>query len=146
MGSGGVDSATIYSLKRILGAARKLEEGGSLTLLATVAAGSASTLDEVVLGELGGIANLQLNLDRSLAARHLHPAIDLLASATRHEERLRSSEQMAAVTGLRRSLGMLCAGGDPAPGIEALVERVRSTADNDELLAGLAGNPLVHSN
>jgi len=141
--AGGLDSGVLYPLKRLLGAARNLEEGGSVTVLATVAADTGSALDAIVLDELCGAANMQLRLDRRLAARRIHPAIDVLGSATRHEERLRSPEQLAAVGVLRRELDALAVGGDQAPAIEALVARIRATASNDQLLAGLAGNPLV---
>ena len=141
--AGGLDAGVLYPLKRMLGAARNLEEGGSVTVLATVAADTGSAIDEIVVDELAGAANMQLRLDRRLAARRIHPAIDVLGSATRHEERLRSPEQLAAVGVLRRELDALAAGGDPAPAVEALVARIRATASNDELLAGLAGNPLA---
>lgn len=140
--AGGIDAGALYPLKRLLGAARKLGEGGSVTILATVAADTGSGIDEVVADELRGAANMQLRLDRRLAARRIHPAVDVLASATRHEERLRDPEQLEAIGALRRQLDALAAGGDPAPAVDALVARVRATASNDELLAGLAANPL----
>ncbi len=137
---GGIDAAALHAPKKLFGAARNLEEGGSLTIVATASVGTGSPLDEAVLEELEGTANMELRLDRSLAERRLHPAIDVEGSSTRHEELLFERDQLQQVWKLRGELVALGAGGDHAAGYEALLDRLRATQSNEELLADLAGD------
>ena len=102
--SGGVDAAAMYPPKRFFGAARNIENGGSLTILATAVVDSGSAMDEVIFEEFTGTGNMELHLSRELADKHLFPAIDVAASGTRHEELLFSPEEAAVVTRLRGEL------------------------------------------
>jgi len=139
--SGGVDSSALYPPKRFFGAARNVEEGGSLTIVATALIDTGSRMDEVIFEEFKGTGNMELRLDRKLAERRLYPAIDVNASSTRHEELLFERDQLAQVFKLRRVLNALAGEGSTAPGLELLLDKLRSTKSNDEFLADIAKAP-----
>ncbi len=139
--SGGVDSGALYPPKRFFGAARNIEEGGSLTILATALVETGSKMDEVIFEEFKGTGNMELRLDRHLAERRLYPSIDVNASSTRHEELLFSPGQLQQVWKLRRVLNALAADGSAAAGLELLMDKIRSTKSNDEFLADIAKGP-----
>jgi transcription termination factor Rho len=139
--SGGIDTAALYPPKRIFGAARNIEEGGSLTILATALVETGSRMDEVIFEEFKGTGNMELRLDRKAAERRVFPAIDVDGSSTRHEELLFDRDQLQQVWKLRRVLHALGQDGNPVAGLELLVDRVRATRSNDEFLAELARNP-----
>ncbi len=140
--SGGMDTGALYPPKKFFGAARNLEEGGSLTILATALVETGSRMDEVIFEEFKGTGNMELKLDRHLAERRTYPAIDVNASSTRHEELLYPEEQLQQVWRLRRGLNALVAGGNNATGLELLLDRLRASRSNDELLADLTKNPI----
>jgi transcription termination factor Rho len=136
--SGGVDSGALYPPKKFFGAARNIEEGGSLTILATALVETGSRADELIFEEFKGTGNMELRLDRRLAERRLYPSIDVNASSTRHEELLFDRGQLQQVWKLRRVLNALAADGNSAPGLELLMDKIRSTRSNDEFLAEIA--------
>jgi transcription termination factor Rho len=139
--SGGVDSGALYPPKKFFGAARNIEEGGSLTILATALVETGSRMDEVIFEEFKGTGNLELRLDRRLAERRLYPAIDVNGSSTRHEELLFDRSQLQQVWKLRRVLNGLGDGGNPAAGLELLMDKLRTTRSNGEFLAEIAKAP-----
>jgi transcription termination factor Rho len=139
--SGGVDSGALYPPKRFFGAARNIEEGGSLTILATALVETGSKMDEVIFEEFKGTGNMELRLDRRLAERRLYPSIDVNASSTRHEELLFDRSQLQQVWKLRRVLNALANEGSAAPGLELLMDKIRTTKSNDEFLAEIAKGP-----
>jgi transcription termination factor Rho len=139
--SGGVDSTALYPPKRFFGAARNIEEGGSLTIVATALIETGSRMDEVIFEEFKGTGNMELRLDRRLAERRLYPAIDVNASSTRHEELLFERNQLNQVWKLRRVLNALAAEGNSAPGLELLIDKLKTTRSNDEFLAEIAKAP-----
>jgi transcription termination factor Rho len=140
--SGGVDSGALYPPKKFFGAARNVEEGGSLTVLATALVETGSKMDEVIFEEYKGTGNMELRLDRRLAERRLFPAIDVNASSTRHEELLFSRESLNSIWKLRRVLNALASEGSGAPGLELLIDKVRSTRSNQEFLAEIQKSPV----
>lgn len=140
--SGGVDSGALYPPKRFFGAARNVEEGGSLTVLATALVETGSKMDEVIFEEFKGTGNMELRLDRRLAERRLYPAIEVNSSSTRHEELLFSREALNSVWKLRRVLNALAAEGSSAPGLELLIDKIRSTRSNQEFLAEIQKSPV----
>jgi transcription termination factor Rho len=135
--SGGVDSGALYPPKKFFGAARNIEEGGSLTILATALIETGSRMDEVIFEEFKGTGNMELRLDRRLAERRIYPAIDVEASSTRHEELLFDRQQLQMVWKLRRVLNALEGGA----GLELLMDKIKSTRSNDEFLAEIAKAP-----
>jgi len=139
--SGGVDSGALYPPKKFFGAARNVEEGGSLTILASALVETGSKMDEVIFEEFKGTGNMELRLDRRLSERRLYPAIDVNASSTRHEELLFERGQLQQVWKLRRVLNALASDGKDAAGLELLMDKIRSTASNDEFLAEIAKGP-----
>ncbi|ANS78659.1 Transcription termination factor Rho [Serinicoccus hydrothermalis] len=128
--SGGVDSAALYPPKKFFGAARNIENGGSLTILATALVETGSKMDEVIFEEFKGTGNMELKLDRQLANRRIFPAVDINASGTRREEILMSSEELKIMWKLRRVLAAL----DQQQGIELLIDRLKKTKHNYEFL------------
>lgn len=140
--SGGVDSGALYPPKKFFGAARNVEEGGSLTILATALVETGSKMDEVIFEEFKGTGNMEIRLDRRLAERRLFPAIDVNSSSTRHEELLFSREELSSVWKLRRVLNALAAEGSSAPGLELLIDKIRSTRSNDEFLSEIQKTPI----
>jgi transcription termination factor Rho len=139
--SGGVDSGALYPPKRFFGAARNVEEGGSLTILATALVETGSKMDEVIFEEFKGTGNMELRLDRRLAERRIYPAIDVNASSTRHEELLFDRNELPQVWKLRRVLNALSSEGNSAAGLELLMDKIRTTASNEEFLAEIAKAP-----
>jgi transcription termination factor Rho len=139
--SGGIDAGALYPPKRFFGAARNVEEGGSLTILATALVETNSRMDEAVFEEFKGTGNMELRLDRKLAERRIYPAIDVDASSTRHEELLFDRKQLQMVWKLRRVLSGLAADGNAAPGLELLVDRLKTFRTNDEFLTEIAKQP-----
>jgi transcription termination factor Rho len=128
--SGGVDSAALYPPKRFFGAARNIENGGSLTILATALIESGSKMDEVIFEEFKGTGNMELRLRRDFADKRLFPAIDAVQSGTRREELLMSKEELAIVWKLRRVLSGL----DGQQALELLLERLKKSQSNIEFL------------
>ncbi|MEA3078427.1 MAG: transcription termination factor Rho [Actinomycetota bacterium] len=136
--SGGIDQAAIYPPKKFFGAARNIEEGGSLTILATALVETGSKADDVIFEEFKGTGNMELRLDRRLAERRIYPAIDVNASSTRHEELLFERKQLDLVWRLRRVLNGLAEDGTSARSLELLIEKLKTTKNNDEFLAEVA--------
>ncbi|MGW3970998.1 transcription termination factor Rho [Streptomyces ardesiacus] len=128
--SGGVDAGALLGPKRFFGAARKAEEGGSLTVLATALVETGSRADDFYFEELKSTGNMELRLSRDLASRRVFPAVEATGSGTRREELLLSAAEATAVRGLRRALGAR----DGQPGLETLLERLRRTPDNATFL------------
>jgi transcription termination factor Rho len=137
--SGGIDTGALYPPKKFFGAARNVEEGGSLTILATALVETGSKMDEVIFEEFKGTGNMELRLDRRMAERRVYPAIDVDASSTRHEELLFDRKQLQQVWKLRRVLsGMASDSGSGAAGLEMLIDRLGTFRTNDEFLAEIA--------
>ncbi|HEX7461520.1 MAG TPA: transcription termination factor Rho [Dermatophilaceae bacterium] len=128
--SGGVDSSALYPPKRFFGAARNIENGGSLTILATALVDTGSKMDEVIFEEFKGTGNMELRLSRHLAERRIFPAIDVNPSGTRREEILMANEELKIVWKLRRVLSAL----DQQQGIELLIDRLKKSKSNVEFL------------
>lgn len=128
--SGGVDSAAVQAPKRLFGAARCAEEGGSLTILATALVDTGSRADDYFFEELKGTGNMELRLDRSLAEKRIFPAVDVTPSGTRREELLLPAAELAAVRGLRRALQSR----DTQQTLEVLLDRMRQSPDNATFL------------
>ncbi|OAH15340.1 transcription termination factor Rho [Streptomyces jeddahensis] len=128
--SGGVDSTALYPPKRFFGAARNIEDGGSLTILATALVDTGSRMDEVIFEEFKGTGNMELKLDRKLADKRIFPAVDVDASGTRKEEILMSGEELNIVWKLRRVLHAL----DQQQAIELLLDKMKQTKSNAEFL------------
>jgi len=141
--SGGIDAGALYPPKKFFGAARNTEEGGSLTILATALVETNSRMDEAIFEEFKGTGNMELRLDRKLAEKRIYPAIDVDASSTRHEELLFDRKQLQMVWRLRRVLSGLAADGNPAPGLELLMDRLKQFKNNDEFLAEIAKTPMM---
>ncbi len=128
--SGGVDSSALYPPKRFFGAARNIEHGGSLTILATALVETGSKMDEVIFEEFKGTGNMELKLDRRLADKRIFPAVDVIVSGTRKEEILMASDELKITWNLRRVLHAL----DQQQGIELLLSKLRETKSNYEFL------------
>ncbi len=128
--SGGVDSAALYPPKKFFGAARNIENGGSLTILATALVETGSKMDEVIFEEFKGTGNMELKLDRKFADKRIFPAVDVDASGTRKEEMLMGTEELNIVWRLRRVLHAL----DSQQALELLLEKMKGTKSNVEFL------------
>ncbi len=126
--SGGVDPNALHKPKRFFGAARKMEEGGSLTIMATALVETGSRMDEVIFEEFKGTGNMELHLDRKLADRRIFPAIDIIKSGTRKEELLLKPEELECTWVLRKVLGSL----GPAETMELLLDRLSNSKSNVE--------------
>jgi transcription termination factor Rho len=134
--SGGIDPAALYPPKHFFGAARKIEEGGSLTIIATCLVDTGSRMDDVIYEEFKGTGNMELHLDRRLAERRIFPAFDIVRSGTRREELMLSPETLGRVWTLRRMIDMLRqTGEDP---LEPVLERLRRTRNNKVFLDTLS--------
>jgi transcription termination factor Rho len=131
--TGGVDSRALERPKRLFGAARKAEEGGSLTILATALIDTGSRMDEVIFEEFKGTGNMEVVFSRQLAERRIFPAIDIGASGTRKEEKLFSPPDMEKIRKLRGALASL----KPVEAMERLLKKLSETETNEEFLAGL---------
>jgi transcription termination factor Rho len=136
--SGGVDSTALYPPKRFFGAARNIEEGGSLTIIASALVETGSRMDEVIFEEFKGTGNMELRLDRALSEKRIFPAINIEASGTRKEERLMPSEELALTWRLRRVLHAL----DSGAAVEMLIDKIRSTKSNEQFLQEIAKAPV----
>ena len=128
--SGGIDSNALQKPKRFFGAARAIEEGGSLTIIATALVDTGSRMDEVIFEEFKGTGNMELQLDRNLFQRRIYPAIDIKRSNTRHEELLLKQEILQKVWILRKVLNEL----SNVEAMELLIEKLSKTKDNEEFL------------
>ena len=131
--TGGVDANALQRPKRFFGAARNIEEGGSLSIIATALIDTGSRMDEVIFEEFKGTGNCEIKLDRSLAEKRIFPAIDVGTSGTRREDKLFRPDQLDAVYTLRRGLQQM----PPQSAMEWLIKRIAATQNNDALLAGL---------
>ena len=132
--TGGLDTAALRMPKRFFGAARNIENGGSLTIIATALIETGSKMDEVIFEEFKGTGNMELDLSRRLAERRIFPAIDIKKSGTRHEELLLTEEGLKKVWLMRRAIDLLGDGQDPT---EAVLERMKRTKTNQEFLDSL---------
>lgn len=140
--SGGVDSTALYPPKRFFGAARNIEDGGSLTILATALVETGSRMDEVIFEEFKGTGNMELKLDRKLADKRIFPAVDVDPSGTRKEEILLDRDELAIVWKLRRVLHAL----DSQQAIELLLDKMKQTKSNAEFLMQIAKTTPGNSN
>jgi transcription termination factor Rho len=131
--SGGVDSNALHRPKRFFGAARNIEEGGSLTIIATALVDTGSRMDEVIFEEFKGTGNLELQLDRKLSDKRVFPALDINKSGTRKEELLLEPEVLNRVWILRKLLASL----NPVDSMEFLLEKIKGTEDNKEFLESM---------
>ncbi|MBI3316434.1 MAG: transcription termination factor Rho [Candidatus Omnitrophica bacterium] len=131
--SGGVDSSALHKPKRFFGAARNIEEGGSLTIIATALVDTGSRMDEVIFEEFKGTGNMELQLDRNLFQKRIYPAIDVKKSNTRKEDMLMHPDELNRVWLLRKVLNEL----NPAEAMELLVDRLAKTKSNAEFLMSL---------
>ena len=136
--TGGVDANALQRPKRFFGAARNIEEGGSLTIIATALIDTGSRMDDVIYEEFKGTGNMELKLDRRLSERRLYPAVDVNGSSTRHEELLFSRDHLNQIWKLRRVLNAITQDGTAAAGLELLLDKVRSTRSNGEFLSEIA--------
>ena len=137
--SGGVDSAALYPPKKFFGAARNIEDGGSLTILATALVETGSRMDEVIFEEFKGTGNMELKLDRGLSNRRIFPAVDINNSGTRREEILLAPEELKIMWKLRRVLAAL----DSQQAIELLLDRLRKSKTNYEFLLQVQQNSSI---
>src|SRR5262245_1297097 len=131
--SGGLDATALIKPKRFFGAARKIEEGGSLTILATALVETGSRMDEVIFEEFKGTGNMEVHLDRRLSDRRLYPAIDVNKSGTRKEELLRDEEELRLTHVLHKVLADM----NPVEAMELVVKQMKKTKSNEELLMGM---------
>jgi len=131
--SGGLDPGALHKPKRFFGAARNIESGGSLTIIATALVETGSRMDDIIFQEFKGTGNMELILDRKLSDRRLFPAIDIPKSGTRKEEKLFPKHQIEAVRKLRRTMVDL----NPVEAMETLVAALRKHKTNDDLLSKL---------
>jgi transcription termination factor Rho len=136
--SGGIDSTALYPPRRFFGAARNIEEGGSLTIIASTLVETGSRMDDQIFEEFKGTGNMELRLDRNLAEKRIYPAINIEASGTRKEERLMAQEELALVWRLRRVLHAL----DSNAAVEMLIDKIRSTKSNEQFLKEIAKAPV----
>jgi transcription termination factor Rho len=132
--SGGIDSAALYPPRRFFGAARNIEEGGSVTIIASALIETGSRMDEGIFEEFKGTGNMEVRLDRQLSEKRLFPAINVDASSTRKEELLLPTEELAQVIKLRRVLHAL----DPGAALELLTDKIRATKSNEQFLKEIA--------
>ena len=133
--SGGVDANALHKPKRFFGAARNIENGGSLTIIATALIDTGSKMDEVIFEEFKGTGNMELQLDRQLANKRIFPAIDVPASGTRKEDLLLTAEELKRVWILRKYMGDM----NPKESMDFLLDKMKGTKSNDEFLATMNG-------
>jgi transcription termination factor Rho len=131
--SGGVDSGALQRPKRFFGSARKVEQGGSLTIIATALVDTGSRMDDVIFEEFKGTGNLEVVLDRRLVDKRIYPAIDINRSGTRREEMLLEPDEYRRICVLRRVLGEM----NPTDAMELLINRLAKTKSNSEFLMSL---------
>jgi len=132
--SGGVDSNALQRPKRFFGAARNIEEGGSLTIIATALIDTGSRMDDVIFEEFKGTGNMEINLDRKLVDKRVFPAIDINRSATRKEELLVSKEELNRIWVLRKVLSPL----SPVESMELIIDKLSKTRANSEFLSSMS--------
>ncbi|MBI4300387.1 MAG: transcription termination factor Rho [Chloroflexi bacterium] len=136
--SGGIDPGALYPPKRFFGAARNIEEGGSLTIIATCLVDTGSRMDDVIYEEFKGTGNMELHLDRKLSERRIFPAIDIQRSGTRREELLLDETTLRQVWLLRRMVSMIATNSPSTDATERVLERLARTQNNAEFLATLS--------
>lgn len=141
--SGGLDAGALYPPKRIFGAARNIEDGGSLTILATALVETNSKMDEIIFEEFKGTGNMELRLDRAAAERRIFPAIDVAGSSTRHEELLIEPQRLQQIWKLRRLLVALSADGEEGAGLDLVLDRMRKFPTNDSFLDEIGKSPAI---
>ena len=135
--SGGVDSNALQRPKRFFGAARNIEEGGSLTIIATALIETGSRMDDVIFEEFKGTGNMEIHLDRKLVDKRVFPSIDINKSGTRKEELLLPKDEITRVWILRKVLSPL----SPVEAMELLLDKMSRTKSNSEFLASMSGQP-----
>lgn len=141
--SGGMDPVALYPPKKFFGAARKTEEGGSLTILAACLVDTGSRMDDVIYEEFKGTGNMEIHLDRKLAEKRFFPAVDIARSGTRREELIFDEETLRQVWLLRRMVGMITSSGmDHSEATEKVLERLKKTKSNEEFLATLGSSEI----
>ena len=133
--SGGVDANALHKPKRFFGAARKIENGGSLTIIATALTETGSKMDEVIFEEFKGTGNSEIQLDRKLANKRVYPAIDIVASSTRRDDLLVDKETQQRVWILRKHLSDM----NPVEAMEFMRDRMKNTQTNEEFLISMNG-------
>ena len=143
--SGGLDTGALYPPKRFFGAARNIEDGGSLTILATALVDTNSKMDEIIFEEFKGTGNMELKLDRAAAERRVYPAIDVSGSSTRHEELLIDQVRLQQVWKLRRLLAALSADGEEGAALDLILDRMRKFPTNDSFLDEIAKAPAIRN-
>jgi transcription termination factor Rho len=136
--SGGIDSTALYPPRRFFGAARNIEEGGSLTIIASTLVETGSRMDEGIFEEFKGTGNWEIRLDRALSEKRIFPAINVEASGTRKEELLMPNEELALTWRLRRVLHAL----EPAAALELLIDKIRATKSNEQFLKEISKAPV----
>jgi transcription termination factor Rho len=132
--SGGLDSNALHKPKRFFGAARNVEEGGSLTIIATALVDTGSRMDEVIFEEFKGTGNMEIHLDRKLTDRRVFPSVDINRSGTRKEELLLPSEDLNRIWIMRKLLAPLT----PVDSMEFLLDKIRGTKNNKAFLASMS--------
>jgi transcription termination factor Rho len=137
--SGGIDSAALYPPKRFFGAARNIEEGGSLTVIATALVETGSKMDEVIFEEFKGTGNMELRLDRRMEQKRIFPAIDIPSSGTRREELLLGREELETIWKLRRLLASM----ESEAALQLLIDKLRATRSNEQFLQMIAKSNLA---
>jgi transcription termination factor Rho len=133
--SGGVDANALHKPKRFFGAARNVEKGGSLTIIATALIETGSKMDEVIFEEFKGTGNMELQLDRKLSNRRIYPAIDVTASGTRREDLLMSKDELSRLWILRKYLADM----NSVEAMEFLLSKIKGTRNNEEFLVSMNG-------
>jgi transcription termination factor Rho len=133
--SGGVEANALQKPKRFFGAARKIENGGSLSIIATALTETGSKMDEVIFEEFKGTGNMELQLDRKISNKRIYPAIDIVASSTRREDLLIDKEQMQRIWVLRNHLADM----NPVEAIEFVKDKIKFTDTNEEFLISMNG-------
>jgi len=128
--AGGIDSAALYPPKRFFGAARNIEEGGSLTIVATALIETGSRMDEVIFEEFKGTGNMELRLDRRMEQKRIFPAIDIAASGTRREELLLPPDRLETIWKLRRLLATM----DSEAALQLLIDKLKATHSNEQFI------------
>ena len=135
--SGGIDPVALYPPKKFFGAARNIEEGGSLTIIANCLVDTGGRMDEVIYEEFKGTGNMELHLDRKLAERRFFPAIDIVRSGTRREELLFGEGTQKQIWLLRRMISLISSNDGAANATERVLERLAKYSTNEEFLANL---------
>ena len=138
--TGGVDSNALHKPKRFFGAARNVEDGGSLTIISTALIDTGSRMDEVIFEEFKGTGNSEVHLERRLAEKRVYPAIDIIKSGTRREDKLLTEEELQKIILMRRALSMLS--DNQQEPTEAVLERMRRATTNAEFLLTLGKGAL----